>query len=126
VVDLVEPVDPRDRINERIEFQAALQELKKLPPLLQEVVFVRSRVSRQADVAEVMGLSRQRVVHLLIKAGLRVAQLNEERHADERPVASPRWRKNASCVSTVAAAFVDRFGGGQRRSGRRAPDWPQP
>jgi hypothetical protein len=79
-----------------------------LPPLLQEVVPVRSQVSRQADVAEVMGLSRQRVAHLLVKASLRVAQLNEERHDDERPVASPRaarlrelednppeWLKNA-------------------------------
>jgi hypothetical protein len=27
---------------------------------------------------------------LLVNAGLRVAQLNEERHEDERPVASPR------------------------------------
>ena len=77
-------------LSERVEFQAALQELKKLPPLLQEVVVVRSQVWRQADVAEAMGLSRQRVAELLVKAALRVSQLNEERHEDERPVASPR------------------------------------
>jgi DNA-directed RNA polymerase specialized sigma24 family protein len=70
--DLVDPIDPRDRLSERVEFQAALQELRKLPPLLQEVVVVRSQVWRQADAA------------------LRVSQLNEERHEDERPVASPR------------------------------------
>ena len=77
-------------MSERVEFQAALQELKKLPPLLQEVVVVRSQVSKQADVAEAMGLSRQRVAELLVNAALRVSQLNEERHDDERPVASPR------------------------------------
>jgi hypothetical protein len=27
-----EPLDPRDRYEERLEFQAALQELRKLPP----------------------------------------------------------------------------------------------
>jgi DNA-directed RNA polymerase specialized sigma24 family protein len=42
--DIVEPVDLRDRLSERVEFQAALQELKKLPPLLQQVVVVRSQV----------------------------------------------------------------------------------
>jgi DNA-directed RNA polymerase specialized sigma24 family protein len=88
--DIVEPVDPHDRLSERIEFQAALQELRRLPPLLQEVVMVRSQVWRHADVAEAMGLSRQRVAELLVKAALRVSQLNEERHGDERPVASPR------------------------------------
>ena len=88
--DIVEPIDPRDRLSERVEFQAALQELRKLPPLLQEVVVVRSQVWKQADVAEAMGLSRQRVAELLVNAALRVSQLNEERHEDERPVASPR------------------------------------
>jgi hypothetical protein len=86
----IELVDPRDRLSERVEFQAALQELRKLPPLLQEVVMVRSQVNRQQDVADVMGLSRQRVAQLLVNASLRVSQLNEERHDDERPVASPR------------------------------------
>jgi DNA-directed RNA polymerase specialized sigma24 family protein len=88
--DLVDPIDPRDRLSERVEFQAALQELRKLPPLLQEVVVVRSQVWKQADVAEAMGLSRSRVAQLLVDAALRVSQLNEERHDDERPVASPR------------------------------------
>jgi hypothetical protein len=73
-----------------VEFQAALRELRKLPPLLQEVVMVRSQVNRQQDVADVMGLSRQRVAQLLVNASLRVSQLNEERHDGERPVASPR------------------------------------
>jgi DNA-directed RNA polymerase specialized sigma24 family protein len=88
--DIVEPIDPRDRLSERVEFQAALQELKKLPPLLQEVVVVRSQVWKQADVADAMGLSRSRVAQLLVDAALRVSQLNEERHENERPVASPR------------------------------------
>jgi fructose-1,6-bisphosphatase/sedoheptulose 1,7-bisphosphatase-like protein len=37
------------------------QEVRKLPPRLQEVVMMRSQVWKQADVAEIMGLSRPRV-----------------------------------------------------------------
>jgi hypothetical protein len=37
-----------------------------------------------------MGISRQRVAHLLVEAAMRVADLNEQRHDLERPVASPR------------------------------------
>jgi hypothetical protein len=37
-----------------------------------------------------MGISRQRVATLLGDAALKVAELNEERHGKERPVASPR------------------------------------
>ena len=86
----MEPVDPRDRHAEILEFRAAIDELKKLPPLLQEVVVMHSQSSRHQDVADLMGLSRPRVAQLLVQAAQRVAQLNEERHEDERPVASPR------------------------------------
>jgi hypothetical protein len=86
----MDSVDPRDRHGEVLEFRAAIDELKKLPPLLQEVVVMNSQVHRQQDVADLMGLSRQRVAFLLVQAAQRVAQLNEERHDDERPVASPR------------------------------------
>jgi hypothetical protein len=67
-----------------------LQELRKLPPQMQRVILIRSQVWKQADVADVMGISRQRVGTLLVEAALKVAALNEERHDKERPVASPR------------------------------------
>ena len=103
-----DPIDEHDRCAERLEFQAALQELRRLPPQLQEVVVIRSQVWRQSDVAEVLGVSRQRVAKLLVEAAMQVAELNEQRHDRERPVASPRaarlreleddppeWLKNA-------------------------------
>jgi hypothetical protein len=67
-----------------------LQELRRLPPQLQQVVLIRSQVWKQDDVADVMGISQQRVAALLVDAALKVAELNEERHEQERPVASPR------------------------------------
>jgi hypothetical protein len=86
-----------------LEFRAAIDELKKLPPLLQEVVVMSSQVRRQQDVADLMGLSRQRVAFLLVQAAQRVAQLNEERHEDERPVASPTIRTGLRASASRSA-----------------------
>ena len=85
-----EAPDPADHHEQRLEFHAALEELRKLPPRLQQVVLVNSQVHKQADVAEILGVSRPRVAQLLVEAALKVAALNEERHAAERPVAVPR------------------------------------
>jgi predicted DNA-binding protein (UPF0251 family) len=85
-----EAPDPADHHEQRLEFQAALEELRKLPPRLQQVVLVNSQVYKQADVAEIHGVSRPRVAQLLVEAALKVAALNEERRAAERPVAVPR------------------------------------
>ena len=35
------PIDPRDRFAERVAFDSALQQLKRLPPELQRVVLIR-------------------------------------------------------------------------------------
>jgi DNA-directed RNA polymerase specialized sigma24 family protein len=64
----VEQADPPDRYEERHEFQAALQELRKLPPRLPEVVMIRSQESKKDDVAQIMGISRPRVAKLLVEA----------------------------------------------------------
>ena len=86
---IVQP-DPRDRYDERIRFDAALQELKKLPPALQRVVLIRSQVWKQEEVAEVMGIRPDQVDRLLRAAAIQLAEVNENRHDRERPVASPR------------------------------------
>jgi hypothetical protein len=51
---------------------------------------MHSQSSRHQDAADLMGLSHPRVAPLLVQAAQRVAQLNEQRHEDERAVASPR------------------------------------
>jgi hypothetical protein len=60
--------DPRDRQAERLEFQAAVQELHRLPPRVRQAVVISSQLAKHADVAEVVGVSRQRVAHLLATA----------------------------------------------------------
>jgi hypothetical protein len=47
---LVVQPDPRDRYDERIRFDAALQELTKLPPALQRVVLIRSQMPGSFEV----------------------------------------------------------------------------
>ena len=44
----MDPVDPRDRHAEAFEFRAAVDELKELPPLLQEVVVMHSQANRHS------------------------------------------------------------------------------
>ncbi|WP_028065791.1 hypothetical protein [Solirubrobacter soli] len=64
-------MDPQDHYARRPEFQAALEELRKLPPQMRTAVMLRSQVSRQEDVAELMGISRQRVARVLVDAAMR-------------------------------------------------------
>jgi hypothetical protein len=85
-----EPADLRDRLQERIEFMEAMDELRKLPESVQRVVLVRSQVHKQQDVADILGVSRQRVNLLLTSVALWVNELAERRALHERPVASPR------------------------------------
>lgn len=78
------------RYEERIAFDAALQQLRKLPPALQRVVLIRSQVWKKEEVAEVMGIRPEQVEQLLRAAAVRLAEVNQERHNRDRPVASPR------------------------------------
>jgi hypothetical protein len=40
----VEPADPRDRLEERLDFLAAMQELERLPERMQQAVIMHSQV----------------------------------------------------------------------------------
>ena len=73
-----------------MEFRAALQELQKLPERLQAVVFMRSQSTKQSEVAEVLGVSTQRIDQLLRAASVKLRDVSERRIEASRPVASPR------------------------------------
>jgi DNA-directed RNA polymerase specialized sigma24 family protein len=81
---------PDERYELRMRFEAALVELKKLPPPLQRVVLVRSQVWKGEEVAGVLGMRPDQVEPLLRAAAIQLAKVNENRHDRERPVASPR------------------------------------
>ena len=85
-----EPADPRDRLEERLEFVAAMKELSRLPPRWQQVVIVNSQVWKQVDVAEILGVNPTRINYLLRRVSERLDQMAQQRHELERPVASPR------------------------------------
>ncbi len=79
-----------DGYEERLEFQAALEELHKLPEHLRAVVLLNAAVGRHADVAAILGVSRQHVGYLLQQVSVAVQDRAERRAELERPVASPR------------------------------------
>jgi DNA-directed RNA polymerase specialized sigma24 family protein len=85
-----EPPDPRDRLEERLELLAALEELRHLPKNLRAVVVYRSQVSRHREVAELMGVHTSRVGQLLQQVGVRLQERAERRAELERPFANPR------------------------------------
>src|SRR5688572_9224271 len=85
-----EPPDPRDRLDERVEFLAALQELHHLPKNLRAIVLLRSQTNRHADVAGVLGITAGRVAQLMHEVTVRLQERAERRATLERPVASPR------------------------------------
>jgi DNA-directed RNA polymerase specialized sigma24 family protein len=85
-----EPLDPRDRLEERLEFLAAMDEVRRLPKNLRAVVLLRAQFSRHRDVAEALGVSVARVTRLLQDAGVYLQERTMRRAELERPVASPR------------------------------------
>ena len=106
--ELVAQPDPRDRYDERIRFDAALKELKRLPPALQRVVLIRSQVWKQEEVAEVLGVRPDQVDRLLRAAAVQLAEVNENRHDRERPVASPRAARLARARGRPARVADER------------------
>jgi len=85
-----EPADPRDRLDERVEFLAAMQELSHLSIRMQQTVIVRSQVRKQIEVAEILGVTTARVNYLLRRASEKLDEMATRRSEQERPVASPR------------------------------------
>src|ERR1700754_2589559 len=80
-----------------VDFEAALEELQKLPIRVQQVVLANSQVWRRQDVADILGISRQRVAQVLVEAAIEVAALNERR---TRPIGRSRRRDRPVCASS--------------------------
>jgi hypothetical protein len=76
---VAEMADPRDRTGERLDFEAALQELRKLPDRLQAAVLMRSQSATHEQVAEALGVSPQRIGQLLQAAGAKLREISERR-----------------------------------------------
>ena len=83
------PADPRDRYEERLDFLAALEELASCRCACGRRPLPLPGRGRR-DVAEVLGISRQRVAFLLHHVTAAMRDITERRIEAERPVASPR------------------------------------
>ena len=111
-----EPADPRDRLQERIEFLEAMDELRKLPESMQRVVLVRSQVHKQQDVADILGISRSRVNHLLATVSLRVNDLAEQRNTPRAAGGIASRRTPARARGRAARVASSRRSAGRSRA----------
>jgi DNA-directed RNA polymerase specialized sigma24 family protein len=71
---MLEPADPRDRGEERLEFQAALQEVRKLPRQMHAVVLWRSQLATQADCSRSSLSMAERYTGSRFRAGALMAR----------------------------------------------------
>ena len=102
--------DAHDPYEARFEFQAAMQELQQLPERLQAVVLLNALLGRHQDVAEVLGVSRQRVAQLVHLSAAHLLRLAERRAVAERPVASPRLARLRELEAFPPAWLIDTIG----------------
>ena len=105
-----EPLDPRDRLEERLEFLAAMEEVRQLPKHLRAVVLLRAQFGRHRDVAEVLGVSTARVAHLLQHVGVYLQERMQLRAELERPAASPRAARLRELELDPPAWLVEAIG----------------
>lgn len=121
----IELPDPGDRQADRDEFIAAVQELRRLPPRLQQLVLLRSQVDTQHDLAKVVGLSPSRVSVLLRKAAHLVEASGQELHTRE-PAVSSRAGRLRGLEDAPPAWLVNAIGprpGGDQSTSARVVAW---
>jgi hypothetical protein len=83
-------LDPAWQLERREDLREAVDELKRMPKPMREAVFVHSQVPLHREVADILGVSQNRVAYLLAAAGAEVRDRAVGRVERERPVASPR------------------------------------
>ena len=113
-----EPADPRDRLEERLEFVAAMKELSRLPPRWQQVVIVNSQVWKQIDVAEILGVNPTRINYLLRRVSERLDEMAERRNELSGPSRHRAQRASASSRTIRRSGSPTRSA--ERRLGTRA------
>jgi hypothetical protein len=105
-----EPLDPRDRLEERLEFLAAMEEVRRLPRNLRAVALRGAHFDRHRDVAEALWVSTARVTHLLPHVGVYLQERMQRRAELERPVASPRATRLLELELEPPAWLVEAIG----------------
>jgi RNA polymerase sigma factor (sigma-70 family) len=75
VRSLREPVDPRNRHDERLELLAAGEVLEQLPPRLRRIAFLRAAGLRYSEIGELTGDSPTRVNQLVTRANHRIHEI---------------------------------------------------
>ena len=108
--DANKPADPRDRLEERLEFIAAMEEMKRLPERMRRVLVASSQAQFQRDVAEMLGMHLSRVNHLLTSAAGAVRELAEKRAQRASANATPRVARLRELEDEPPAWLVEAIG----------------
>ena len=105
-----ERADPKDRHDERLSLNAAVEVLEQLPPRLRRVAFMRAAGMRYREIGEITGDSERRVSQLVISANSRIYEVLGRMRDAERDL-PPRARRLQSLENAPPAwltAEIDR------------------
>ena len=114
-----DPVDPRNRLRERFDFEEAMQILDELPPRLRRIAFMRAAGFRYDEIMELTGDSRSRLYTLISRANDRTYAAIERQRSAEQAV-PPRVRRLADLERAAPAWLVAEIGRPPRSRERRA------
>jgi RNA polymerase sigma factor (sigma-70 family) len=87
-----ERADPKDRHDERLGLNAAVEVLEQLPPRLRRVAFMRAAGLRYREIGEITGDSERRVGQLVTRANSRIYEVLGRMRDAERDL-PPRARR---------------------------------
>jgi RNA polymerase sigma factor (sigma-70 family) len=105
-----ERADPKDRHDERLGLNAAVEVLEQLPPRLRRIAFLRAAGLRYREIGELTGDSERRVNQLVANANLRIYEvLGRMRDADrDLPPRAQRLRQLENAPPRWVTAEIGR------------------
>ena len=115
-----EPADRRDALTTRADLDEAVELLKRMPPRLKRIAFLRAIGLEYREISEVTGDSPRRVGQLVAAANQHIYE-ERARRAAERGELAPRAKRLADLEGNPPAWLSERIGRAPSMLNRRVP-----